>query len=136
MDSPHFSDWSDDTEEITSQDLPFLLELASPSDLDLPTQPKMTKVYLRLLPHHRYCLTPTSAEATHYALMPDVQVDYLEFTWDLYADGEGHTAVKLRSELQIEGIKRIVPRRLFLERELEGLLEFGVQFEPQQEGDI
>ena len=102
--------------------------LAAPSEEDVPFQPVLAKVYLTLEPNNRYRLTTKSIEATHYGLVH--VAEYFEFDWGA---GKEYTVAQLRLELQLEEIKRVVPKRLFLERELEGLLEFGIRYEKQEE---
>ena len=106
--------------------------LAAPSEEDIPSQSVLAKVYLTLQANNRYRLTTKSIEATHYGLMP--AVEYLEFDWEFYA-GEEYTVAQLQSVFQLKEIKRMVPKRLFLERELEGLLEFGVRYEREEEDE-
>ena len=115
---------------LTSDTQDTLGDLAAPSEEDVPSQPVLAKVYLTSQTNNRYRLTTKSIEATHYGLMP--AVEYLEFDWEFYA-GEEYTVAQLRLELQLEEIKRMVPKRLFLERELEGLLEFGIRYEKEED---
>ena len=100
--------------------------LPSPNDDEkkVISQPELIKLYLISLPKYRYCLTFDATQATHYALIPASLSDCLEF----YI-GQSFTASELHSRLKFKAIKRISPKKLFLERELEGLLEFGVRYE-------
>ena len=116
------------TKEIDDHQLPLLLELTS-SDDDLPLQPAGIKLFFIQKTGNRYCYTPESANATHYAIMPVSLRNYFECAWEIYALPEGLSSACLREELDLKEIKRVGRRDLFLERELDDLLSFGVQFE-------
>lgn len=117
-------DFHSDTQEIFGQDIL--------NDEETISQPVLTKLYLICLPDHRYRLTGNATQATHYALMPSTLNDYLEFNWEVYIREE-YTADELRSELRLEAIRRIAHKQLFWEREMAGLLEFGVRYEKEEE---
>src|SRR3989338_9977630 len=116
------------TKEINDHQLPLLLELTS-SDDDVPLQSAEIKLFFIQKTGHRYSYTRESAKATHYAMMPVRLRGFFECAWEIYALPEGLRAACLREELDLKEIKLIRRRRLFLERELDDLLSFGMQFE-------
>ena len=117
-----------DAKEFEDHQLPLLLELTS-SDDDLPIQPAGIKLFFIQKTGNRFSYTPEPANATHYAMMPVSLRDYFDCAWEIYALPEGLSSACLREELDLKEIKRIKRRRLFLERELDDLLSFQVQFE-------
>src|SRR3989338_3797208 len=115
------------TKEINDHQLP-LLELTS-SDDDVPLQPAGIELFFIQKTGNRYSYTSEPANATHYDVMPVSLRDYFECAWEIYALPEGLSSSCLREELDLKEIKRVGRRDLFLERELDDLLSFGIQFE-------
>ena len=115
-----------DVQEIEHQQLPLSLELTS-SDDDLPLQPAGIKLFFIQKTGNRYCYTPESANATHYAIMPVSLRNYFECAWEIYALPEGLSSYCLRAELDLKEIKRVKRRHLFLERELDDLLSLRLE---------
>src|SRR3989338_2845484 len=119
----------------TEDDLPLLLALASPSDDAEDQNETEKKIYLICLHNEgeRYRLTDQCQDATHYAFVPAGLQHYLEYTWAIYANrDDGWSREELRHELNIDQIKKVVKKRLHVERELDDLVSFAVRFDRKQ----